>query len=70
MKVVWYSCALGLDPFSIGFESSLMEAGKKALYSLFRETVHFVVPVILIGIFFKALPFLIYCCLKRNKYGR
>jgi hypothetical protein len=35
-----YSCALGRDPLSIGFEDSMLEAGKEPLYSLFREAVH------------------------------
>lgn len=35
-----YCCALGQDPFSLGFESSMLDAGKRPLYSLFREAVH------------------------------
>jgi hypothetical protein len=35
-----YSCALGHDPFNMGFEFSMLDAGKRPLYSLFREGVH------------------------------
>jgi len=35
-----YACALGHDPFSTGFESSMLDAGKAPLYSLFKEAVH------------------------------
>lgn len=35
-----YSCALGIDPFSIGFESSMLGKEKREHYSLFKEAVH------------------------------
>lgn len=35
-----YECALGHDPFSLGFERSMLEGDKAPHYSLFREEVH------------------------------
>ncbi|HOO38316.1 MAG TPA: hypothetical protein PLU81_02155 [Deltaproteobacteria bacterium] len=35
-----YACALGRDPFGLGFESSMLDAEKEPLYSLFRKDIH------------------------------